>query len=63
MTASPNRFLRQREVTFETGLPKSTIYFLIARGQFPRPLRLAARAVAWPLADIEAWKSSRKVAA
>ncbi len=62
MTYAPTRFLRQHEVTFETGLPKSTIYWLISKNEFPKPRKLSKRAVAWTLAEIEDWKASRKVA-
>lgn len=57
------RLLRQHEVSYATGLPKSTIYWLIARDEFPKPVKLSKRAVGWPLEAIEAWLASRKVAA
>ncbi len=62
MPAPIGRLIRQREVTLETGVPKSTIYYLIARGAFPKPLKLSARAVAWNFDEIQEWKNSRKVA-
>lgn len=62
MTNSPGRFLRQKEVTLETGLPKSTLYWLIGRGEFPRPRKLSRRAVGWTLQDVQSWKDSRQVA-
>lgn len=62
MQASIGRLIRLTQVTFETGLPKSTVYWLMARGDFPKPLKLSARAVAWNTDDIQAWKNSRRVA-
>lgn len=42
-------------VEAQTGLSKSEIYRRIKLGTFPAPLKLGARAVAWPAAAIETW--------
>lgn len=55
-------FLRVRAVIRVTGLSRSTLYRLIADGQFPRPVRLGPRAVAWRRSDVEAWSDARPVA-
>lgn len=49
--------LRLPAVRARTGLPKATIYWLIQRGLFPRPLKLipGGRAVGWRQSDIDAW--------
>jgi prophage regulatory protein len=53
---SPNgRLLRLPSVLAQTGLSKSEIYRRIKHGKFPHPIKLGARAVAWPAAQIEAW--------
>lgn len=57
-----NRFLRQQEVSHETGLPRSTLYWLMARGEFPKPRKLSKRAVGWTFQDVQSWKDSRRVA-
>ena len=54
-------FLRLRAVIRVTGLSRSTLYRLIADEQFPRPVRLGPRAVAWRRTDIEAWGEARPV--
>jgi prophage regulatory protein len=54
-------FLRLRVVIRVTGLSRSTLYRLIANGQFPRPVRLGPRAVAWRRSDVEAWSDARPV--
>jgi prophage regulatory protein len=51
--------LRRRDVERATGLSRSTIYDLMARGEFPRPIKLAARAVGWPEERILEWQRSR----
>ena len=41
-----------------TGLPRSTIYRMMAEERFPAPLRLAKRIVAWRRADLERWSEA-----
>ena len=53
------RFIRRPAVENRTGLSRSTIYLLMQNGQFPKPVRIGGRAVAWPEADIEAWLNAR----
>jgi len=52
-------FLRLQAVVRVTGLSRSTLYRLIADEQFPRPVRLGPRAVAWRRTDVEAWGEAR----
>ena len=52
-------FLRLQAVIHVTGLSRSTLYRLIADEQFPRPVRLGPRAVAWRRTDVEAWGEAR----
>ncbi len=51
--------LRLPLVMRTTGLARSTIYKLISQNQFPAPIKLSKRAVAWPQSEIENWVSSR----
>jgi prophage regulatory protein len=53
------RFMRRREVESLTGLSRSTLYAMIARGDFPRPVRIAQGAVGWPEPDVLAWQQER----
>lgn len=55
--------LRIRSVREVTGLGISTIYDLMSKGLFPRPVRLTGKAVAWLESDIEEWLASRQRAA
>jgi prophage regulatory protein len=52
-------FLRDRQVTAATGIPRSTRYELIDKGEFPRPIRLSSRTVAWSAAEIAEWQQQR----
>ena len=46
-----------------TGLSRSTIYTEIARGRFPRQVKLTgARSVGWHEAAVIRWVESRRVA-
>lgn len=56
-----SRLLRRREVEARTGLARSTLYAAIARGTFPRPVRIGRRAVAWPEEAIAQWIAQRPV--
>lgn len=51
--------LRLAEVKARTGLSRSTIYLHVAKGLFPRPVRLGPRAVGWPEAAIDDWLKAR----
>jgi prophage regulatory protein len=51
--------LRRPAVQLATGLSRSSIYALMDTGDFPRPIRIGKRAVAWPQSAIEAWLAQR----
>ena len=53
------KILRRPQVEEITGLSRSTIYAMMAKGQFPSPLRLGARAVGWPEETIIEWLTTR----
>jgi prophage regulatory protein len=54
-----DRHLRRPAVQALTGLSRSTIHDLMAKGAFPRPVRLTAKAVAWPESAIADWLAQR----
>ena len=45
-----------------TGLARSTIYKHVALKQFPQPVTLVGRAVAWRLVEIQDWADGRPAA-
>lgn len=51
--------LRRDEVERATGLPRSTIYDKIAKGEFPAPIKLSERSVGWLEQEILDWQKSR----
>lgn len=58
-----DKHLRRPAVEEITGLSRTTIYEMMKRGQFPRPVRITGKAVAWPESVIVAWLASRPIAA
>jgi len=58
----PSMFVRMPSVVRMTGLGRSTIYRLMAEDKFTAPVRLAKRAVAWRVVDLEAWSEQRPTA-
>lgn len=56
------RLLRREEVETLVGLSRSSIYAAMAKGNFPRPLRVGRRAVRWDAATLERWLATREVA-
>jgi prophage regulatory protein len=55
-------FLRIEAVTSVIGLSVPTVYRLMAKGDFPRPIKLTSSARGWKLSDIIAWMQSRAAA-
>lgn len=52
-------FLRLKQLKPVTGMSRSWTYEAIRRGEFPAPIPLGARAVAWDSASIAAWQAAR----
>lgn len=52
-------FMRLPEVMKMTGLSRSTIYAMVARGEFPAPVKLGARASGWRVSDVVRWCEAR----
>ena len=46
-----------------TGLSRSTLYARVKVGEFPAPVKLGERSVAWPVELVRAWIASRIEAA
>ena len=52
-------YLRRPAVEAATGLSRSSLYSMMDAGEFPRPIRIGKRAVAWPQSAIVAWLAER----
>lgn len=51
---------RRPAVEALTGKSRSGPYEAMERGEFPRPVRIGRRAVAWRESDIAAWQAQRR---
>ncbi|WP_255371065.1 AlpA family transcriptional regulator [Cupriavidus sp. YR651] len=51
--------MRLPEVTAVCGMSASSIYDRIRRGDFPKPVPLAGKSVAWLSSEIRQWMQSR----
>lgn len=55
----PVAFVRWPELLAEVPLGQNSIRDLIARGEFPEPVKLGPRSVGFIRDEIEAWKAER----
>lgn len=51
--------LREPDVEKATGLSKGSLYRLIRKSEFPKPIKLSGRAVGWLETDVAAWQQAR----
>lgn len=58
-----NSLLRRPEVEARTGLARSTIYAWMKEGNFPHPIKVGSRIVAWRERDINQWLNDREAEA
>lgn len=52
------RFIRRKEVQELVGVSCSTLYRLMAAGEFPRPIKIGgvnSKSVGWPLSKVNRW--------
>lgn len=54
---------RVNQLTAEIGISRAHLYQLVKRGEFPQPIKIGNRAIAWPAQAIEAWIAERAAAA
>lgn len=49
------RFIRLKEVMNRTGFARSTVYYHVKKGRFPKSVRLGPSLSVWVEAEVEAW--------
>lgn len=55
------QLVKKQTVLHLCAISKSTLYRLIAKGEFPSPVSLTGgRSVAWRMSEVEAWINSRQ---
>ncbi|WP_276808019.1 helix-turn-helix transcriptional regulator [Castellaniella defragrans] len=55
----PVTLLRLPAVMARIGYGRSKVYDMIGKGEFPAPIKMGARTVAWPSDQIDAWIAQR----
>jgi prophage regulatory protein len=58
-TRGPQRVLRIGQLREVTGYARSSIYEMIAAGEFPRPIPLGPRVVGWLADEVAIWQAKR----
>lgn len=53
------KFLRLKAVLNLVPYSRSAIYRKVANGEFPKPIKLGARAIAWVESDVQRWMAER----
>ncbi|WGY67329.1 AlpA family transcriptional regulator [Burkholderia cepacia] len=62
MEQKPKRVLRIEDVTYKVGMPRSSVYAAIARGEFPAAIKLGVKASGWLESEVDAWIDARVAA-
>lgn len=63
MNSNNVRLIRLPEVKDRTGIGRSAIYAKVANKDFPAPIKIGVRTVAWLSTDIDCWIEQRVAAA
>jgi prophage regulatory protein len=58
-TQLTNALLNRQSVQTRTTLSRSSLYAMIAKGEFPAPIKISGRRVAWPETTVNDWIQSR----
>ena len=59
MSVVEKRTLKREEVLGLVSLSSATVYRMMSRGEFPRPVRVGRRAARWRSDEVEEWLASR----
>ncbi len=54
------QLLRKPTIIELTGMSNSTLYYMMNKNEFPKPVKLGARSVAWKRSEVENWINSRE---
>jgi prophage regulatory protein len=61
MSEKHERFLRLTAVQRRVPFSRSNLYLMMSRGEFPQPILLGARAVAWLESEIDSWIEAKVI--
>lgn len=57
--AGNEKILKLKQVIEIVGISRSSIYSLVQRGAFPKPIKISIRSSGWLLSEVERWIESR----
>ena len=52
-------FLRKPDVLKATGFKRTRLAEAVASGEFPKPVKIGERAIAWRASEVAAWQAAR----
>lgn len=55
------KYLRQRQLLEHLPVSPATLWRMVGRGDFPKPIKLAPRVTCWLWSDVEKYLQSRQV--
>ncbi len=58
-TSNRERFLNIDQVCDQVGAGRTTVYEMVKKGDFPKPLKFSRRAVRWTESSVQAWIRTR----
>lgn len=53
------KLIKLKQVMECTGLARSTVYKFMAENQFPKPVKLGVRMVAWVESEVQEWMQQK----
>jgi predicted DNA-binding transcriptional regulator AlpA len=55
------RYLREKDLLKVIPISKSTLWRKVARGAFPKPIKLSEKITVWRTEDIEDWFNEQEI--
>jgi prophage regulatory protein len=59
---SKNNIIRLLQAIAKTGLSRSTIYAMLARGEFPQKIQLSTRSIGFLESEVDQWLADKAAA-
>ena len=59
MSTPMSLLLTAQEVCAATCQARTTLHLAVKRGDFPKPVRVGVKRIAWRLADVQRWVDAR----
>ena len=50
---------REKSVLLRVGVGRSTLWRMMRQGEFPKPVKIGVKSIAWPSSEVDAWIKAR----